>query len=76
MNTYASLKLDGGWVGLGFILCNHEGSILLDDHDSRALCLDVWIAETWAILAGFQAIFEKNFHSVLVESDALVVLSL
>ena len=77
LNTDASLKPDGGRVGLGFILRNHEGSVLLAGHDFRASCLDVRSAEAWAILVGLRAVLEKNFLPVVVESDALsVVLSL
>ena len=39
--------------------------------------MDVRNVEAWAILVGLRAVLDKNFHPVLVESDALlVVLSL
>lgn len=62
-----------GLVGLSFVLHNHEGSILLIGHESRASCLDVQSAEAWTILMDLWAILEKNFHPVLIENDTLSV---
>lgn len=75
LNIDAAISAGKKLIGLGVVIRDDKGSLLMAKADRMAGCLDVLSAEALAMLCGLKCVADLGLQNVWVESDSQVLIT-
>ncbi|KAL5843763.1 hypothetical protein ACOSQ4_009721 [Xanthoceras sorbifolium] len=76
MNVYAAINKSSGQIGIGVVVRNSFGNLVLAAGFSSLNVVDTTVAEAKAIMVGAQLAVSRGLLPLCIESDALNVVNL